>query len=141
MKIEIKYIADVEPIQKNPKGDWLDLRVSEDVSFSAGEYKLLPLGVAIKLPTGYEALVVPRSSTYTKYGILQANSCGVIDNTYNGDNDEWKFPALAMRDTYISKNTRICQFRILKNQPEIEITAVEHLGDVSRGGFGITGEK
>ena len=98
-----------------------------------------PLGVAIEIPKGYEAIVVPRSSTYSRYGIIQTNSIGVIDESYCGDGDEWKLPAYAMRGTDIPKDTRIAQFRIIKHQPEFEIEVVSELGNENRGGFGSTG--
>lgn len=139
MKIEIKYFSDVEKIQKIDKGDWIDLRSAEDVSLSAGEFKLIPLGIGMKLPDGYEAHVVPRSSTYKNFKVLQTNHTGIIDNSYCGDDDQWFFPAIAMEDTHISKNDRICQFRIIEKQPEIEFEEVEHLDEVSRGGIGSTG--
>lgn len=139
MKIKIKYFSDVEKIQKIDKGDWIDLRAAEDVSLLAGEFKLIPLGIGMKLPDGYEAHVVPRSSTYKNFKVLQTNHTGIIDNSYCGDEDQWFFPAIAMEDTHISKNDRICQFRIIEKQPEIEFEEVEHLDEVSRGGIGSTG--
>lgn len=155
------------------KGDWIDLRLSQETTFKAPyatmlkrkkdnddiertrnvifDFKLLPLGVAIKLPDGFEAMVLPRSSTFKKYGILQANSEGVIDNTYCGDNDEWKFPAIAFNDVTIPANERICQFRIQLSQKatlwqkfkwlfsnKIELVEVDHLSDENRDGFGST---
>ena len=141
-KIKIKYLNKyMEKIDKIEKGDWIDLRVAEDVFMYAGEFKLIRLGVAMKLPENCEALIIPRSSTFKKYGILQANSIGLIDETYCGENDEWLFPAFAVRDTVIKFGTRICQFRIFDHQPEINIIEVEHLSDINRGGFGSTGEK
>lgn len=101
------------------KSDWIDLRASETVELKAGEFKLVPLGVAMELPKGYEAHVVPRSSTFKNYGVLQTNSCGVIDGSYCGDQDMWRMPVYATRDTVIHKNDRICQFRIMENQPEL----------------------
>lgn len=138
-KIKIKYFTDVEPIEKICKGDWIDLRASEDVALKAGEFKLIKLGVGMILPKGYEANIVPRSSTFKNFGIIQTNHMGVIDNSYSGDNDEWRFPAYALRNTVIRKNDRICQFRINKNQPEIEFETVSKLNDTDRGGFGSTG--
>lgn len=138
-KIRIKYLTDIDKIEKISVGDWIDLRCAEDTEILAGEYKMIPLGVAMELPKGYEAIVLPRSSTFKKYGILLANSMGVIDNSYCGDNDEWKFLAFADRQTFIPKNERICQFRIIKNQPEIEFEEVETLGNADRGGIGSTG--
>ena len=141
MEIEIKYLSDkIEPLRYiGGKSDWIDLRAAEDIELKAGEFRLIPLGIAVRLPEGYEAYVVPRSSLYRNYGIIQANSFGVVDETYCGDNDEWFFPALAMRDTVVHANDRICQFRIMKHQPPLEFVVREHLGDTDRGGFGATG--
>ena len=143
VNIKIKYFdKDIEKLKYiDGKSDWIDLRASEDVEFKKGEFKLIPLGVAMELPNGYEAHVVPRSSTFKNFGVIMTNSEGIIDNTYCGDNDMWKFPAIAMRDTIVHKNDRICQFRIMRNQPEIIFKEVEHLEGVDRGGFGSTGEK
>lgn len=104
-----------------------------------GEFKAIPLGVAMELPKGYEALVAPRSSTFKKYGVLLANSLGIIDESYKGDNDEWHFLAYAVKDTIIRKNERICQFRIIKHQPKIKLIEVKRLGNADRGGIGSTG--
>ncbi len=141
MNIYIKYFADdIEKIGKISKGDWIDLRAAADIEFKAGEFKLIPLGVGMILPDGYEAHVAPRSSTYKNFGIIQTNSIGIIDNSYCGDKDEWKLAAYALRDTVIHKNDRICQFRIIEKQPEFEFVEVEHLKEESRGGFGSTGK-
>ncbi len=141
--IKIKYISDkIEKLQYiENKSDWIDLRASEEVTLKAGEFKLIPLGIAMELPSGYEAHVVPRSSTFKNYGVIQTNSMGVIDETYCGDNDQWFFPALAMRDTIIHINDRICQFRIMEHQPQIEFTEVSDLGNKDRGGHGSTGKQ
>ena len=143
VNIKIKYFdKDIEKLKYiDGKSDWIDLRASEDVEIKKGEFKLIPLGVAMELPNGYEAHVVPRSSTFKNFGLIMTNSEGIIDNTYCGDNDMWKFPAIAMRDTIVHKNDRICQFRIMRNQPEIIFKEVEHLEGVDRGGFGSTGER
>lgn len=142
LEIKIKYFdQEIEYIQKISVGDWIDLRVAERVELKAGEYKLLRLGVGMILPDGYEALVLPRSSTPSKFGIILANSMGVIDNSYSGDSDEWRFPAVAIRDTVIEKGDRICQFRIVKNQPGIKFEVVDHLNEISRGGIGSTGKR
>lgn len=140
-KIEIKYFSDeIEKLRYiDGKSDWIDLRASEDVVLKKGEFKLISLGIAMKLPEGYEAHVVPRSSTFKNFGVIMTNSVGIIDNSYCGDGDQWYFPALAIRDTVIHKNDRICQFRIMKNQPVIEFDEVEHLEFGNRGGFGSTG--
>ena len=141
-KIKIKYFRDdIERIKKIEQGDWIDLRVAEDTELKAGEFKLIPLGVGMILPDEYEAHVVPRSSTFMKFGVIQTNHFGVIDNSYCGENDQWHFPAYALRDTILHKNDRICQFRIMKKQDEIEFEEVERLKDKNRGGFGSTGVK
>lgn len=139
--ISIKCVKDgMKKIEILSGGDWLDLRIAEDVDIKAGEFKLIPLGVAIMLPKGYEALIIPRSSTFKKYGIIQANSVGLIDESYSGNNDEWHFPAFATRDIKIPKNTRICQFRIIEHQPLMILEEVTELSSTDRGGFGSTGE-
>lgn len=141
MVIKIKYLRDIEKIKGIAVGDWIDLRAAEDVAMKAGEYRMIPLGVAMELPTGYEALVAPRSSTFRKYGVRLANSIGIIDESYKGDNDEWHFLAEAVRDTHILKNERICQFRIIEHQPSVELVEVETLGNPDRGGNGSTGRR
>ena len=139
MEIKIKYFSDVEKIEKIDNGDWIDLRSAEDVSMRAGEFKLIKLGVGMILPHDFEAHVVPRSSTFKNWGIIQTNSVGVIDNSYCGDNDIWMMPVDATRLAKIKKNDRICQFRIVEKQPHLEFEAVDHLGNEDRGGFGSTG--
>ena len=142
LEIKVKYFTDIEPIKFiENKSDWYDLRSAEDVELKAGEFKLIKLGVAIELPAGYEAIVAPRSSTFKNYGIIQANSIGVIDESYCGDNDQWMMPAIALRDTIIHKNDRICQFRILAHQPAHTIVRVEKLEGPDRGGIGSTGKQ
>lgn len=138
-KIRIKYLRDIKKIQRFNTGDLIDLRAAETVTMKAGEYKEIPLGVAMELPKGYEAWVVPRSSTFKKYGVLLVNGVGIIDESYAGDNDEWNFLAYAVRDTTIHKNERICQFRIVAHQPLIHLEEVETLGNADRGGLGSTG--
>lgn len=139
MEAKIKYIRDIEPIKTIAQGDWIDLRAGETVELKAGEYAMIPLGIAMELPKGYEALVLPRSSTFKKYGVILVNSMGVIDESYCGDGDEWNFLAYALRDTVIPKNERICQFRIIGHQPTLELITVDTLGNVNRGGIGSTG--
>ncbi|GIU69794.1 MAG: putative deoxyuridine 5'-triphosphate nucleotidohydrolase YncF [Candidatus Woesearchaeota archaeon] len=140
IKIKIKYFKkDTNKLEKIDKGDWIDLFVSEDIEMNAGEFLLIPLGVAMELPEGYEAHVAPRSSTFKKYGLIQVNSIGIIDESYKGDDDQWYFPVLATRDVSIPKNSRICQFRIIEKQPEVEFQEVEFLQNKNRGGFGSTG--
>ena len=139
-KIRVKYfVDDLEPLEKISVGDWIDLRAAERVELKRGEYKEIRLGVGMILPEGYEARILPRSSTLKKFGLLMACS-GVIDNSYSGDNDEWHFGALAMSDTVIEKGDRICQFRIMENQPKFTIETVTRLNNVNRGGFGSTGK-
>lgn len=141
--LKVKYFSeDIEKLRYiDGKSDWIDLRASEDIELKKGEFKLIPLGIAVELPTGYEAHMIPRSSTYKNFHILQTNSMGLIDESYCGDNDQWYFPALAMEDTVIHKNDRICQFRIMKHQPELQIIEVEHLTGADRGGIGSTGKQ
>ena len=139
--ITIKYFTDkIEKLTYiDGKSDWIDLRAAEDVTLKAGEFKLIPLGVAMKLPQGYEAHVVPRSSTFKNFGVIQTNHCGIIDESYCGDNDQWYFPAYALRDTQIHVNDRICQFRIMEHQPTIQFEETEKLTGANRGGIGSTG--
>lgn len=138
--IKIKYHTDIEPIETMAIGDWVDLRAAEDVTLKAGEYRLISLGVSMKLPDKYEAHIVPRSSTFKHWGIIQTNHMGIIDNSYCGDNDIWMMPVYATRDTTINKNDRICQFRIEKKQPDLGFLVVDHLDNKDRGGFGSTGK-
>ena len=141
MTIKIRYHGDVTPLEKIPQGDWIDLRAAETVEMKAGEFRLISLGISMQLPKGYEAHVAPRSSTFKKWGVMQANSIGIIDESYCGDHDIWYFPALAMRDTVIEKGDRICQFRIVQKMPEVHLETVEFLSAPDRGGIGSTGEK
>ena len=141
MEIKIKYFDNIDKIKKIKDGDWIDLRASETVTLKKDEFKLIPLGIGMKLPEGYEAHIVPRSSTFKNFGIIQTNSFGIIDNSYSGNDDQWFFPAYALRDTMVNKNDRICQFRIEKKQPDFDLEIVEKLDDSNRGGFGSTGIK
>lgn len=142
-EIKIKYLNDditrLEYI--DGKSDWIDLRAAEEVELKAGEFKLIHLGVAMQLPEGYEAHIVPRSSTFKKWGIIQTNHCGIVDNSYCGPNDWWRMPVFALRDTKIEVNDRICQFRIQKNQPTLVFNEVEEMEANNRGGLGSTGTK
>lgn len=141
-KILIRYHNDnIDKVEKINVGDWIDLRAAETVELKAGEFKIVSLGVSMKLPDGFEAHIVPRSSTFKKWGILQTNHMGVVDNSYSGDNDVWGMPVLAMRDTTINENDRICQFRIMPKMTEVCFEEVEHLDGKDRGGFGSTGTK
>lgn len=141
LPLRIKYFdKSIEKLKETEKGDWIDLRSAIDISLKKGDFALIPLGVGMVLPDGYEAHIVPRSSTFKNWKIIQTNSVGIIDNSYSGENDQWMMPVYAVEDTEIKKNDRICQFRILKKMPALEIQEVEHLNDVSRGGFGSTGK-
>lgn len=141
MQIKIKYFnQQLEKIQKITQGDWIDLRSSIDCELKAGEFKLLPLGIAMELPEGYEAYIVPRGSTFKNFGTIQTNHKGVVDESYKGDNDQWFVPIYALRDTQIKMNDRICQFRIQEKMPEIAFIEVKHLGNEDRGGHGSTGK-
>ena len=143
MEIKIKYhnsnLTRLERIE-GKKSDWIDLRAAEDVVLRAGEFKYVSLGVSMEIPEGYEAIVAPRSSTFKNFGIIQTNSIGVIDNSYSGDNDIWMMPVLAMRDTEIHVNDRICQFRLVKNQDNIDFDEVLFLEGPNRGGLGSSGK-
>ena len=141
-EIKIKYFSDdmEELCYVDGKSDWIDLRAAVEVTLKAGEFRLIPLGVAMQLPQGYEAHLAPRSSTFKNYGILQTNSVGVVDCSYCGDGDEWMMPVYATRDVTIEKHARICQFRIMENQPKLNFVRVEHLDGPDRGGFGSTGK-
>lgn len=141
LEVKIKYHVDIDPIDAFDNGDWIDLRAAEDVDMQAGDFKLISLGVSMKLPEGYEAHMVPRSSTFKNWGIIQANHMGIIDNSYSGNNDIWKYPAIALRDTKICKNDRICQFRIEKKQPNLNFVVVDKLDNTDRGGFGSSGRR
>ena len=140
LQIKIKYIdKTIDKIEKIEKGDWLDLRSAVDIAMVKGDFSLIPLGVAMELPKGYEAHMQPRSSTYKKFGIIQTNSTGIIDESYCGDGDQWLFPAFALRNTTIHKNDRICQFRIVEKMPKVELIVVKKLNNEDRNGIGSTG--
>lgn len=177
LKIQVKRLNMNLPLPKViDKGDWIDLRSSKKVILKAPQagvlkrhrvngteeshrdvtfdFGLIPLGVAMQLPKGFIAVVVPRSSTFKKWGIIQANSTGIIDNSYCGDNDEWMMPVVSYRDTVISEGDRVCQFEIRLSQKAtiwqkikwflssgIEIVEVDYLGNDNREGFGSTGVK
>lgn len=139
LEVKIKYFDKNSPkLEKFDYGSWIDLYLAEDVKLKSGQRAYLPMGVAMELPKGYEAIMTPRSSTYKRWGILQTNSIGVIDSSYSGDNDEWMMPVLATRDIKIPKETRLCQFRIQKEQPNFNFVEVNHLGK-NRFGLGSTG--
>lgn len=140
LDIKINYHNSPYKLQLIENGDWCDLYCAETVYLTKGSFALISLGISMQLPHGYEAIVAPRSSTFKKYGILQANSIGIIDNSYCGDNDIWCFPAYATKDVEIKAGTRICQFRIQKKQPDFQFIPVDSLGTENRGGFGSTGD-
>ena len=140
VEIKIKYLKDAHHLEQTEIGSWIDLYVYEDTAIKQGEQAYVNLGVAMELPQGYEAILAPRSSTYKNWGLIQTNSIGVIDATYNGDNDIWKLPVKATKSIVIPKDTRICQFRIQKEQPTIKFNVVDSLGNKDRNGFGSTGE-
>lgn len=141
--LKIKYHSDeIEKLTYIAgKSDWIDLRSAENVTLKKGDFYMISLGISVQLPAGYEAVIVPRSSTYKNFGLIQANHIGVIDESYCGDNDLWMMPVLAVRDTKVNVNDRICQFRIQKHQPEILFEESESLGNPDRGGFGSTGKQ
>lgn len=141
--IKIKYLNDnIKRLEYiDGKSDWIDLRSANKVEMKAGEFKLVHLGVAMELPDGYEAHIVPRSSSYKNFGIIQTNHCGIVDESYCGPNDWFYMPCYALRDTVIEENDRICQFRIQKHQPTICFEEVTDLQGKDRGGIGSTGVK
>ena len=138
--VKIKYFSkEIDKLEMLEQGDWCDLRCAENVTLKKGEHKYVSLGVGMKLPDGYEAHIAPRSSTYKKFKIILANHVGVVDESYCGEKDEWKASVIALEDTELHVNDRICQFRIMKKQPRLVFEEVEHLSEESRGGFGSTG--
>ena len=136
MKIRINTHGNELPVCH---GDWVDLFTAEDVEMEPLDFKIISLGVSMELPEGYYAQVVPRSSTCKNFGVIMANSLGVIENSYKGDHDIWTFPAVAIRKTTIPKGTRLCQFQLVKQAYSIEFEQVEKLGNPDRGGLGSTG--
>lgn len=137
--ILVKYLPNAHPLEQVNWGSWIDLYTYEDVALKQGDQKYINLGLSMKLPEGYEAILAPRSSTYKNWGLMQTNSIGVIDSTYCGDNDIWMFPAHASKNITIPAGTRLCQFRIQKEQPKINFESVDSLGTEDRGGLGSTG--
>lgn len=140
MNIKVKYLRDIPHLERIKQGDWIDLRAGIDADLKPGEYMIIPLGIAVELPVGFEAIVAPRSSTYQRYGIICAGSIGVIDEAYRGDGDEWLFPAYSPHGGHIHKGDRIAQFRIVEHQPRFDIVEVESLNNPDRGGLGSTGK-
>lgn len=140
MEIKVRYFdPNKQTLQPQSNGDWIDIALPDDVDLKAGEYMEIPLGFAMELPADYEALVIPRSSTFKRYKIIQANSVGLIDNSYCGDDDQWHFPAYALQDVHIEAGTRIAQFRIESKMGNVKLRPVVHLNNANRGGFGSTG--
>lgn len=137
--IKVKYYGTIPELSQEGWGSWIDCYTAEEMCLKAGARAYVPLGFAMELPPGYEAILAPRSSTFKRWGILQTNSIGVIDSTYNGDDDQWMMPVLATRDVTIPKETRLCQFRIQEEQPKINFIPVSSLGNEARGGLGSTG--
>ena len=147
LQLKVKYFdKNIKRLEKISQGDWIDLRAASDIIMHPGDFKLIPLGIAVELPEGYEAHIVPRSSTFKNFGIIQTNSMGIIDHSYCGDNDQWFMPAYCLENrhkdkTLIKKNDRVCQFRIVKSQPTLKIKEVDYLDNEDRGGHGTTGVK
>lgn len=139
MVIKIKYHTDIIPLEQKDGCDWVDLRAAETVALKQGTSKKISLGVSMELPEGYEAHIVPRSSTFDTWKVIQTNGMGVIDNSYSGDFDIWKMEVYAIQNTVINKNDRICQFRIVPKQPKLDFIEVNTLNNENRGGFGSTG--
>lgn len=137
--IKVKYYGTTPELSQEGWGSWIDCYAAEEVCLKAGARTYIPLGFAMELPKGFEAILAPRSSTFKRWGILQTNGIGVIDSTFNGDDDQWMMPALATRDITIPKGTRLCQFRIQEEQPSINFIPVSSLGNETRGGFGSSG--
>lgn len=140
--IKVRYLdGEIEPLKQIDNGDWIDLRSRVNIHLDSFQFTMIPLGVAMELPVGYEGIIAPRSSTFKKYGLIQTNGIGIVDNSYCGNNDEWMLPVFAVRDTFIQKGDRIAQFRILKSQGPIKFEEVNQLYGKDRGGFGSTGTK
>lgn len=139
LTINIRTLPGVEVPKVLSVGNWIDLCSAEKVYIEQACHSLISLGIAMEIPKGYEAHILPRSSTFKKWGIIMANSMGIVDNTYCGDNDIWMFSAIATRNIVIEKGDRIAQFRIVEIQPSIRFNQVGSLGNKDRGGFGSTG--
>lgn len=137
--IQIKYKEGSPHLSMTDKQDWCDLYTYEDVTLHAGDFRIISLGVSMRLPEGYEANIVARSSTFKRWGILQTNAFSVIDESYCGNDDDWGYPVYATRDVTIPKGTRLCQFRINKKQPVIVFEEINDLKSSARGGFGTSG--
>lgn len=136
--IIVRYMEGASKLERH--GAWIDLACSEDVSMKQGDVRIIPFGINVKMPEGFEGIIAPRSSTCLKHGILMANSIGIIEKEYCGNDDVWGFVAYAVRDTFIPAGTRIAQFRIQPMMPEINVIETDDMGCASRGGYGSTGE-
>ena len=154
MKMKIKYFDDAIRLKRISKGNWIDVYANKDMFIALNDRAMIPLGFALELPSGWEAHLAPRSSTFKTWGIIQTNSVGVVDDTYIGDNDQWHMPVYCLegkgtelidgeeiKGTWIRKGDKIAQFRIMEVMPEIEFDEVESFGNSDRGGFGSTGSK
>ena len=154
MIIRIKYFEEAVKLKKISKGNWIDVYSNKDIFVEEGTRAMIPLGFALELPSGWEAHLAPRSSTFKTWGIIQTNSVGVVDDTYIGDNDQWHMPVYCLeakdkevidgsekRGSWIKRGDKIGQFRIMEVMPEIEFNEVESFGNEDRGGFGTTGTK
>lgn len=158
LKLKVRYIdKGIDELVKIEKGDLIDLRVSsimvnkEDkteelknnpIKYKAGDVVFIGLGFAMQMPKGYKANVYPRSSTFKNYGLILTNSVGQIDNTYQGNDDEWKVMLYALKDGEISYNDRVVQMEVVKAMPsKIRILAVDELIGSNRGGYGSTGKR
>ena len=140
LTIKVKYHTDIDPLQQIEIGDAIDVRAAEDVDLKYMQSTIIPLGFSCQLPKGYFALLLPRSSTFKRWGIIETNSCGMIDESFCGDGDQWGMPVVALRnDIHIKKNERIGQFIILPKMPTIQFETVDSLGNEDRQGFGSTG--
>lgn len=146
IEVKIKYLNGATKLKAIEKGDWIDLYAAEDVTLKQGESTLVSLGFAMEFPPQYEAHLLPRSSTFKKWGIIQTNSMGIIDHTYCGNKDIWRMPVYCLvprhgEVTHIQKGDKICQFRLVERMKEVKFNETNHLGNEDRGGFGSTGSK
>ena len=139
VKIPIHYLPGSPHLEVTTYGGCIDLYNYNEVHLKAGEKGFINFGFSMKLPDGYDALIFPRSSTFSRYGILMTNSVGYIDNSYNGTEDYWKACIYATKDIDIPRGTRCFQFRLIKKQPSINFSQQESLNETNRGGFGASG--
>ena len=161
MKIKVKALNENCKPEILKQGEWIDLKTESLTTIAAPYFstnssqmysELISLGIAMQLPKYFEAHVLPRSGTYNKYKVILTNGMGIIDSSYCGDNDIWKFNALSLEGCSIPAGTRIAQFRIQPSQfapwyiklkwlftNKIEFEFVDNLDNNDRGGFGSTG--